>query len=260
MCTSPPPSSSAVTSSPVAAFTSGGPPRKIVPGPLHDDRLVAHRRDVGAAGGARPHHDRDLRDALRRQPRLVVEDAAEVLAIGKDLGLQRQEGAAGVDQVDARQPVVERHLLRPQVLLHRERIVGAALDRRVVGDDQDLAAGHAADAGDEAGAGRVAVVQARGGERRRFRGTATRDRAAASIRSRTGSLPCARWRACAAATAAARAASSRARRSATSAVMRAALSRNSALSGRAWLSTTSMGPAIIGQASWRAGCPRHHPC
>ena len=29
--TSPPPSSSAVTSSPVAAFTSGGPPRKIVP-------------------------------------------------------------------------------------------------------------------------------------------------------------------------------------------------------------------------------------
>ena len=30
-CTSPPPSSSAVTTSPVAAFTSGGPPRKIVP-------------------------------------------------------------------------------------------------------------------------------------------------------------------------------------------------------------------------------------
>ena len=30
-CSSPPPSSSAVTSSPVAAFTSGGPPRKMVP-------------------------------------------------------------------------------------------------------------------------------------------------------------------------------------------------------------------------------------
>ena len=30
-CRSPPPSSSAVTSAPVAAFTSGGPPRKIVP-------------------------------------------------------------------------------------------------------------------------------------------------------------------------------------------------------------------------------------
>ncbi len=34
MCTSAPPSSSAVTSSPVAAFTSGGPPRKIVPVPF----------------------------------------------------------------------------------------------------------------------------------------------------------------------------------------------------------------------------------
>ena len=34
VCTSAPPSSSAVTSSPVAAFTSGGPPRKIVPVPL----------------------------------------------------------------------------------------------------------------------------------------------------------------------------------------------------------------------------------
>jgi len=31
VCTSPPPRSSALTTSPVAAFTSGGPPRKIVP-------------------------------------------------------------------------------------------------------------------------------------------------------------------------------------------------------------------------------------
>ncbi len=30
---------------------------------LDDDRLVAHRRHVGAAGGARAHDDRDLRDA-----------------------------------------------------------------------------------------------------------------------------------------------------------------------------------------------------
>ena len=31
VCTSAPPSASASTSSPVAAFTSGGPPRKMVP-------------------------------------------------------------------------------------------------------------------------------------------------------------------------------------------------------------------------------------
>src|SRR5262249_31670164 len=28
---------------------------------LDDDAFVAHCRDIGAAGGARPHHDRDLR-------------------------------------------------------------------------------------------------------------------------------------------------------------------------------------------------------
>ena len=34
-----------------------------------DHRLVAHRRDVCAAGGARSEHRRDLRDA--REPRLA---------------------------------------------------------------------------------------------------------------------------------------------------------------------------------------------
>ena len=106
-----------------------------MPCSLHDDGLVAHGRHVGAARGARAQHDGDLRDAGRRHARLVVEDAAEVLAIGEDLGLQRQERAARVDQVDARQAVLERDLLRAQVLLHRERVVGAALHGGVVGDD-----------------------------------------------------------------------------------------------------------------------------
>ena len=135
-------------------------------GAVDDDRFVRHRRDVGAARGARAHDDRNLRDALRRHPRLVVEDAAEVLAVGEDLGLQRQEGAARVDEVDARQAVVERDLLRPEVLLDRERIVGAALDRRIVGDDEDVAPRDAADAGDETGGRRVVVVDVPRGKRR----------------------------------------------------------------------------------------------
>src|SRR5207253_764539 len=47
---------------------------------LDDDRLVAHGRHVGAAGGARAHHHGQLRDALRAEVGLVVEDAAEVVA------------------------------------------------------------------------------------------------------------------------------------------------------------------------------------
>ena len=131
-----------------------------------DHGLVAHRGHVRAAGGARAEHGGDLRDALGRHPRLVEEDAPEVVAVGEDLVLHRQERAAGVDEVDARQPVLERDLLRAQVLLDRQRVVGAALDGRVVADDHHVAAVHESDAGDDAGAGRLAAVQALGGQRR----------------------------------------------------------------------------------------------
>ena len=75
-----------------------------------DDRLVAHGRHVRAAGGARAHDHRHLGDALRRQVGLVEKDPPEVLAVGKDVGLQRQERAARVDQVDARQAILARRL------------------------------------------------------------------------------------------------------------------------------------------------------
>ena len=91
-----------------------------------------------------------------------------MLAVGKDLGLMRQVGAAGVDQIDARQPVLPRDLLGAQMLLHRHRIIGAALDGGVVADDDAFAAGDAADAGDDAGAVDGVVVHAVGGERRQF--------------------------------------------------------------------------------------------
>ena len=131
-----------------------------------DDGLVAHRRHVGAARGAGTHDHRDLRNARGREPRLVVEDAAEVLAVREHLVLQRQEGAARVDEVDAGQAVLERDFLRAQVLLDRDRIVRAALDGRVVRDHQEFAAVDAADAGDEARGRRVVAVHAARGERR----------------------------------------------------------------------------------------------
>ena len=129
------------------------------PEATHDHRLVAHRRHVGAAGGAETHDAGDLGDALRAHPRLVVEDAAEMIAIGKHLGLVRQVGAAAIHQIDAGQAVLLGDLLRAQVLLHRHREIGAALHRRVVGDDHHLAAAHPADAGDDPGARRLAVVE-----------------------------------------------------------------------------------------------------
>ena len=63
------------------------------------------------------------------------------------------------------EPILERDLLRAQVLLDGDRVVRAALDGRVVGDDHDLAARHAADAGDDAGRRRIVVVHVERGER-----------------------------------------------------------------------------------------------
>jgi hypothetical protein len=83
-----------------------------------------------------------------------------VVAVGKDLGLQREEGAAGVDEIYAGEVVLRGDLLRAQVLLDRDGEVRPALHGGVVGDDHHLEAGDAADAGDQPGAGGVAVVEA----------------------------------------------------------------------------------------------------
>ena len=101
-----------------------------------DDGLVAHGRHIGAAGGARAHDRGDLRDVPRAHAGLVVEDAAEMLAVREDFVLQRQERAAGIDQVDAGQVVLQRDFLRAQVFLHRHREIGAAFHGGVVGDDE----------------------------------------------------------------------------------------------------------------------------
>ena len=87
-----------------------------------------------------------------------------MIAIGKHLVLVRQVGAAAVHQVDAGQPVLQRDFLRAQMLLHGDRIVGAALHRRIVGDDHALAPRDPADAGDDAGGGDLAAVHAVRGE------------------------------------------------------------------------------------------------
>jgi hypothetical protein len=126
---------------------------------LDDDRLVRHGRHIGPACRARAHDGSNLRNALGRHVGLVEEDAAKVIAVREHLVLVGQVGPAAVHQVDARQPVCLGNLLGAQVLLHRHRIVGAALHRGIIGDDHDLAALDPPDACNDAGAGRIAIVQ-----------------------------------------------------------------------------------------------------
>ncbi len=133
-----------------------------------DDRFVGHRRDIGAARRARAHDESDLRHAQRRQPRLVVKDAAEMVAVGKDLVLRRQIGATRIDEIKAGQPVLAGDLLRAQMLFDGDREIGAALDRGVIGDDDAFPAHDPADPGDDAGGGHLAVIHAVRGEGREF--------------------------------------------------------------------------------------------
>jgi hypothetical protein len=130
----------------------------------HDHALVGHGGNIGAARGAAAHHAGDLRDALGRHVRLVEEDAAEMVAIGEDLGLVRQVGAARIDQIDTRQPVGPGDLLRAEMLLDRHRIVSAALHRRIVAHDHHRTARDAADAGDHPRARHFAMIHVAGGE------------------------------------------------------------------------------------------------
>ena len=130
----------------------------------HDDRLIAHRWNVGAACGAAAHDQRDLRDAARGELCLVVEDPPEVVAVREHFILQRQKGAARVDEVQTGQRVLERDRLRAQVLLHRERKVGPAFDGRIVGDDDARTAMDAADTGDEPRGRHLGAIHPVGGE------------------------------------------------------------------------------------------------
>ncbi len=129
-----------------------------------DHAFVAHRRNVGPARRARPHDHGDLRDVGRRHVGLVEEDAPEMVAVGKDLILIGQVGAARVHQVDAGQAVLHGDFLGPQVLLHGHRVIGPALHRGVVADDHAVGARNLADPGDHARPRNLAAVHVPGGQ------------------------------------------------------------------------------------------------
>ncbi len=143
----------------------------------HDDGMIGHGGYIRAARRARSVHHRDLRNALRREPRLIEEYPAEVIAVGKHLVLLRQERTAALDEVNARQGVLAGNLLRAQMLLHRERVIRSALHGRVVGNDHAGAARDPADTGHQARARQARRRKPRAPPARRVPGTAIRDRA-----------------------------------------------------------------------------------
>mmetsp|Transcript_19690 Transcript_19690/g.56468 ORF Transcript_19690/g.56468 Transcript_19690/m.56468 type:complete len:261 (-) Transcript_19690:181-963(-) len=126
---------------------------------LDDDGLVGHGRHIGATGSAGTHHHRYLRDPDCGHVGLVVEDAAEVIPIRKDVSLSGQVGPSRVNQVHARQVVLHGDLLRPQVFLDRDGVVRPALDRRVVGHNHRQPPADGPDARHDAAARHNVLIQ-----------------------------------------------------------------------------------------------------
>ena len=108
--------------------------------------------------------------------------------VGKHLVLHGEERATGVNEVDARQVVLVGDGLRPNVFLDRHGVVGAALDRGVVRNEQALTAVHHADAGDDPGRVGSPVVEFVGGQRREFQ-KAVPGSTMRSMRSRARCFP-----------------------------------------------------------------------
>jgi hypothetical protein len=117
--------------------------------------MIGH---VGATRRARSHDDGNLRNARSRHLRLIEEDTAEVLAIGKHFRLQRQERATRIDEIHTRQVVLQCHLLCTNVLLDGQRVIRAAFDGGVVRHDDHVATRHSPDARHNAGRWRIIVV------------------------------------------------------------------------------------------------------
>ena len=94
---------------------------------------------------------------MRAHHRVVAEDAAEVVGVRKDILLQGQKHAGGVDQVERGNAVFKGDGLRAQNLLRGHGEKRAGLHGGVVGDDHAQAPADAAQSGDDARAGRAAI-------------------------------------------------------------------------------------------------------
>ncbi len=78
-----------------------------------------------------------------------------MLAVGKHVVLARQVRATRIDQVDTGQVVLRSDRLRAQVFFYRNRVVSAAFDRRVIGDDHAFETVDPADAANQSTRGNL---------------------------------------------------------------------------------------------------------
>ena len=99
---------------------------------------------------AHSHDGGDLRNSHGGHDGVVAENAAEIVGVGEDVFLQRQENARGIDEIDRGDAVVDGDVLGADDLLGGHREERASFDGGVVHDEHDEAALHTRESGHDA--------------------------------------------------------------------------------------------------------------
>ena len=99
-----------------------------------------------------------MRNSCGRDDGVVAKDAAEIVFIGKDFILHRQEDAGRIDEVNYGQGAFKSDALGANQLLGGLRKEGAGFYSRIVGDDHARNAGDVTDAGDSPRGGNVSPL------------------------------------------------------------------------------------------------------
>ncbi len=108
--------------------------------------MVAHHRQISAAGHAHAHDGGDLRNPHGAHHRVIAKDAAEIVGIRKNILLQGQKNARGIDQVDGRDMVFNGDILRSDHFLGCDGEKCACFYCGIIRDNHHEAARHACEA------------------------------------------------------------------------------------------------------------------
>ena len=127
--------------------------------------VIAHHRQIAAAGNAHAHNRRNLCNAHCRHHSVVAEHAAEVVSVGEDVFLKRQEHAGRVDEINRRDTILNRDVLSSDNFLCSRGEESAGFYGGIIGDDHYQAGVNAREPGHHTRRGRTApiFVHAEGG-------------------------------------------------------------------------------------------------
>jgi len=119
------------------------------------DRLTGQIYYVCAAGSVPARTEGVLFEPFGGHPAHVKKEAAKLSPAGEYAGLHGQKSARRIGDVNARNARLVGNILRPQVFLRIDRIIGAGLYATVVTDHHDPVAVNFSQAGRQTGAGDV---------------------------------------------------------------------------------------------------------